>query len=133
MLGPCELHWKNNYTIDPDGKVYKCPAVAGRPEMAVADVNRSTRPLDAGPGSPPPSSEELAAPLLALRPWEKCGDCPYMPVCVGGCLGSKWLKTGRTDEVHCQTEAYEISFRESVKRRYLAEFEPRSGAQDAAA
>src|SRR5206468_12727326 len=24
MLGPCELHWKNNYTVDPDGNVYKC-------------------------------------------------------------------------------------------------------------
>src|SRR5262249_45257848 len=32
---PCELHWKNSYVIDPEGRVYKCPAVAGRPEMAV--------------------------------------------------------------------------------------------------
>ena len=38
MLGPCELHWKNSYTIDPDGNVYKCPAVAGMPDLAVAQV-----------------------------------------------------------------------------------------------
>jgi len=108
MLGPCELHWKNSYTIDPDGNVYKCPAVAGLPGLAVAQV--ASR------------AEEKIAPLLELRPWEQCGDCPYMPVCVGGCLGGKFLKTGRRDQVACKKEAFEASFRETVVRRFLAEF-----------
>jgi uncharacterized protein len=108
MLGPCELHWKNSYTIDPDGRVYKCPAVAGIPGMEVANVT-------AGGG-------EKEAPLLALRPWQKCGDCPYLPICMGGCLGGKYLKTRRTDEVFCKLEAFEASFREAVPKRYLAEF-----------
>jgi uncharacterized protein len=108
MLGPCELHWKNSYTIDPDGRVYKCPAVAGIPGMEVASVRVS--------------AAEKEAPLLVLRPWKKCGDCPYLPVCMGGCLGSKYLKTGRTDEVACKLEAFETSFREAICKRYLAEF-----------
>jgi len=108
LLGPCELHWKNNYTIDPEGRVYKCPAVAGLPGLEVAHV--------AG------RSPERVAPLVALRPWNKCGDCPYLPVCVGGCLGGKYLKTGRTDEVACKKERFELSFRETIVRRYLAEF-----------
>jgi uncharacterized protein len=101
------LHWKNNYTIDPNGLVYKCPAVAGRPEMAVTTVR---------------GGSEKVAPLVALRPWEQCGDCPYLPVCVGGCLGGKYLKTGRTDQVACKKESFEASFHESVVSRYLAEF-----------
>jgi uncharacterized protein len=109
MLGPCELHWKHSYTIDPDGRVYKCPAVAGIPGMEVANVTAG--------------GAETEAPLLALRPWQKCGDCPYLPVCMGGCLGGKYLKTGRTDEVFCKLEAFEASFREAVPKRYLAEFE----------
>ena len=108
MLGPCELHWKNNYTIDPEGRVYKCPAVAGLPGLEVTHVS----------GAAP----EKIAPLVALRPWQKCGDCPYLPVCVGGCLGGKYLKTGRTDEVACKKDQFELSFRETVVRRYLAEF-----------
>jgi uncharacterized protein len=108
LLGPCELHWKNNYTIDPDGRVYKCPAVAGIPGLEVAQVASH--------------DAEKPAPLVALRPWEKCGDCAYLPVCVGGCLGGKYLKTGRMDEVSCKYEAFETSFRETVTRRYLAEF-----------
>ncbi len=80
VSGPCELHWDTSYVIDPDGLVYKCPAVAGRPEVAVGSVR------DGATGR---------APLLELRPWEQCGDCAYMPVCVGGCLGGQYLKTGR--------------------------------------
>jgi uncharacterized protein len=108
LLGPCELHWKNNYTIDPEGRVYKCPVVAGLPGLEVAQVASS--------------APEKVAPLLELRPWEKCGDCPYLPVCVGGCLGGKFLKTGRRDEVACKKDMFESSFRESVVHRYLAEF-----------
>ena len=73
LLGPCELHWKNNYTIDPDGYVYKCPAVAGLPDLAVTQVASAAK--------------EKIAPLVELRPWEQCGDCPYLPVCVGGLTG----------------------------------------------
>ena len=108
LLGPCELHWKNNYTIDPEGRVYKCPAVAGLPGLEVTQV-ASRAP-------------EKVAPLVELRPWEKCGDCPYLPVCVGGCLGGKYLKTGRRDEVACKKDMFESSFRESVVHRYLVEF-----------
>ena len=108
LLGPCELHWKNSYTIDPEGNVYKCPAVAGLPELAVTQVASG--------------AVEKIAPLLELRPWEQCGDCPYMPVCVGGCLGGKFLKTGRRDQVACKKDVFEQSFRETVVRRYLAEF-----------
>lgn len=108
LLGPCELHWRNSYTIDPDGQVYKCPAVAGLPDLAVTQVGSQ--------------AVEKIAPLLELRPWEQCGDCPYMPVCVGGCLGGKFLKTGRRDQVACKKDVFEQSFRETVVRRYLAEF-----------
>jgi len=117
LIGPCELHWKNNYTIDPDGRVYKCPVVAGIPGLEVAQVS-STAP-------------EKVAPLLELRPWEKCGDCPYLPICVGGCLGGKFLKTGRRDEVACKLEMFEATFRESVTHRYLAEFPEPSWAEAA--
>jgi uncharacterized protein len=108
LLGPCELHWKNSYIIDPEGLVFKCPSVAGMPDLAVASVASS--------------DAEKIAPLLELRPWEQCGDCPYMPVCVGGCLASKFLQTGRRDQVACNKGAFEQSFRETISKRYAAEF-----------
>jgi uncharacterized protein len=108
LLGPCELHWKHSYTIDPEGRVYKCPAIAGMPNMQVTEVDSR--------------AAEKIAPLLELRPWEQCGDCAYMPVCVGGCLGSKFINTGRRDQVLCKKDTFEVSFRETIKNRYTAEF-----------
>jgi uncharacterized protein len=114
LLGPCELHWKTSYVIDPDGLLYKCPAVAGRPEMAVGSVS------DRAPEKP--------APLTAGTPWNNamCDGCAYLPVCMGGCLGGEWLRTGRTDQVNCKRDQFEQAFRETIPQRYLAEL----GGQD---
>lgn len=109
-IGACELHWKHSYTIDPEGRVYKCPAVAGRAEMAVADVRAAAE------------TPEKVAPLVALRPWRECGDCPYLPVCVGGCLAASYLETGRLDRVFCKKQNLEALYRDSVLRRYHDEF-----------
>lgn len=103
---PCELHWDNSFTVDPDGLVYKCPVVAGRSEVAVGSVSGGAL---------------REAPLVELRPWEQCGDCAYLPICVGGCLGSQYLKTGRRDQVSCKKEVFEATFRERIPRRYLEE------------
>jgi hypothetical protein len=52
---------------------------------------------------------------------------------VGGCLGGKYLKTGRTDEVACKKEQFEQSFREAIVRRYLTEFPSNEGSSPATA
>src|SRR5258708_17918767 len=96
MLGPCELHSKNNYTIDPEGNVYKCPAVAGLPDLAVTSVRSG--------------AAEKIAPLVELRPWEQCGDCPYMPVCVGRCPGRPFPYTHIRDHVCREQDMFEQSF-----------------------
>ena len=109
-VGLCELHWDNAFVVDPAGRLYKCLDVAGRPEMAIGDVR---------------SGIGRADPLLAGRPWERhapCRTCAYLPVCGGGCLGGRYLQSGRTGEVFCRLESFEKSFREEIVNRYLAEF-----------
>lgn len=117
-VGPCELHWKHSYVVDPNGLVYKCPAVAGRPELAVGSVRLSR-------------VRERLAPLLELRPWEQCGDCPFLPVCVGGCLGGKFLETGRRDQVFCRKPHFERAFRDDVAARFRSEFGQAEGGHGA--
>lgn len=109
-VGLCELHWDNAFVVDPAGRLYKCLDVAGRPEMAVGDVR-------AGVGR--------ADPLVADRPWERhapCRSCAYLPVCGGGCLGGRYLQSGRTGEVMCHLDRFQKTFREEIVTRYLAEF-----------
>jgi uncharacterized protein len=111
-LGACELHWEQAYTIDPVGRLYRCFAVAGRPELAIGTVRDGVSRPD---------------PLVADAPWRRdtrCRACPFVPVCFGGCLGGAYLGTGRAGEVLCRREHLEASFREEVVRRYLEEFHP---------
>jgi uncharacterized protein len=120
VAGLCEIHWKHAYTIDPQGYVYRCLAVAGRTEVALGRV---------GDG---PLRED---PLVAARAWERyapCATCCYLPVCAGGCPGGRYLETGRTDEVLCRQEHFQKTFREEIVRRYLAEFYPEESKSAAA-
>ncbi len=112
-VSPCELHWDHAWTIDPEGRLYRCLAVAGRRELAIGDVWQGVTRKD---------------PLVAGRPWDKgCSDdCPFVPVCLGGCMGGSVATGGRLGEVACDREALEIRFRRSVVRRYLDEFHPDS-------
>jgi uncharacterized protein len=109
-IAPCELHWDDAWTIDPAGRLYKCLAVAGRPEMAIGDVR-------SGPLRPDP--------LIAAEPWKACGpDCPFVPVCLGGCVGGKVATGGRPGEAACDRPLLEATFRREITRRYLEEFYP---------
>jgi len=109
-VAPCELHWEDAWTIDPQGRTYKCLAVAGRPELALGDVF---------------SEGARADPLLAGEPWTSCGaDCPFVPVCLGGCLGGKVATGGNLGEPACDRQLLEEQFKREITRRYLDEFHP---------
>jgi uncharacterized protein len=116
----CEIHWKNAWVIDPEGRLYKCLDVAGRAEVSVGTVRDGQRRED---------------PLTSGKPWEShppCATCAFLPVCGGGCIGGRYLQTGRTGEVLCRLEQFETSFREEVLSRYLAEFHHRDDEKEAA-
>ena len=119
-VGLCEVHWKNAYVVDPNGLLYKCLEVAGRPEMAIGDVREGVRRAD---------------PLTQVQPWTQhapCGTCAYLPVCGGGCIGGRYLQSGRTGEVLSRLEHFEKTFREEITSRYLAEFAVGGMSQEAA-
>jgi len=109
-VSPCELHWKHSYAIDPAGLVYKCAMVAGRSELAIGTVGDDTTRPD---------------PLVAAEPWRECAeDCPFTPVCLGGCLAGRYLQLGHTGGVLCHRPSLEATFRAEISRRYREEFHP---------
>lgn len=108
-VSPCELHWRRSFVVDTAGRIYRCFAVAGRPEMALGTVHGGALGPD---------------PLLAGQPWGQCGDCPFVPACMGGCLGGRYLQIGRAGEIACDRPGLEARFRAEIARRYLEEFHP---------
>lgn len=112
-IAPCELHWNQAWVIDAEGRLYRCFAAAGRPELSIGDVR-------AGPVRPDP--------LRSTRPWESCGRCAFLPVCLGGCIGGRYAADG-VIAVDCQRPSFELRFQEEVVRRYLDEFHPAPGSR----
>lgn len=105
-VGPCELHDRHAYAIDPAGTIYKCPGFLGFPEWGIGHVERG---LDV----------DRYEHFLSLTPKSQpCGGCSDRPNCGGGCLAAEWLRTGSTDGVNCEKGYFDQVREDAAIRRY---------------
>ncbi|MEW6027565.1 MAG: radical SAM protein [Planctomycetota bacterium] len=91
--------------IDPMGGIYKCEAFAGREQFRVGNVRE-------------PRFNSRYDEFLALKPWKECLDCPYVPMCGGGCRYIARLKHGDYTKRACDKEYYEKIFPQLLKMDY---------------
>ena len=89
-MGPCEIHMKHAYTIGTDGSLFACPGFA-------TETSESVGHIDTSFDQQAPRAR-AAERFDALRSWQECGDCSFIPVCGGGC---QWQpKTAHFGEIH---------------------------------
>jgi len=96
----CPLARENgSVTIDQLGNIYKCNSMLGYKEFSVGDV----------------FSDEYNfqhQKFLNILPWQNCPqDCPYLPMCSGGCRFMAFLENKNFYKPTC-------------KKRYLDEMAP---------
>ncbi len=106
-LGPCGAAREYTYTIDPLGKIYKCPGSAGMDEFVIGDIN----------------DDELNyrnTQFMTFDPCEICRDCPYIPLCGGGCRLGAYIKKGDFQDIACERKYFDKAASEIVKYEYLA-------------
>jgi uncharacterized protein len=106
-LGPCEAAREHAYTIDPLGKIYKCPGSAGMDKFVIGDINE----------------DELNyrnTQFMTFDPCEICRDCPYIPLCGGGCRMGAYIKKGDFQDIACERNYFDKAASEIVKYEYLA-------------
>jgi len=106
-LGPCEAARENAYTIDPLGKIYKCPGSAGMDQFVIGDINE----------------DELNyrnTQFMTFDPCQICRDCPYIPLCGGGCRMGAYIKKGDFQDIACERRYFDKTATEIVKYEYLA-------------
>ena len=95
----------SGFVVDPKGRVYKCPAFVGREEFAVGDVRE----------------DELSyrhTEFVTLDVWRECLDCPYVPLCAGGCRYAAYLRGGDLERPACEREYFERAGTEMLKMDY---------------
>ena len=97
-LGPCEAMREYNYTISPDGDIYKCAALAGRKKYAIGNVNSD--PVDVYF-----SPQNVA--FMTIDAWKLCKDCKFIPICGGGCRVGAISQKGDLNAILCEKPYFE--------------------------
>ena len=117
----CMVEYADAVVVGYDGSLYKCPAFMGWPELAVGTVAEGV-------------GDYRASHHLGLWQNDTCLDCPYLPLCFGGCRFLRLLRGGAIDGVDCRRAFLEASL-EMVIRQDLAashRLTPRHSARDKA-
>ena len=96
-MGPCEIHRRHSYTVDPDGSLYACPGFA-------SDTHRSVGHID---GRADPRRAAAAETFEVVDAWRTCGDCAFIPVCAGGCSVAAEAELGGIDKPSCHKSVME--------------------------
>lgn len=94
--------------IDPTGIIYKCPSFVGHPEFAVGDIRNE-------------DLNRRHVENMTMDLWKKCLDCPYVPMCGGGCRLSAYLRSGDTKSLACDRGYLDKVWQEYVKMDYEQE------------
>jgi uncharacterized protein len=98
-MGPCEVHRRHSHTIGPDGSLYACPGFTGEFALAVGHID----------GRRNPDHVAAARRFDHLAPWRQCGDCPFIPVCGGGCAVAAHAELGDMDAPSCHRRSLEAA------------------------
>ena len=98
-MGPCEIHAKHAYTVGTDGSLFACPGFATELGESVGHIESDRNTED--------TRTDAAARFEALRPWDTCGNCSFIPVCAGGCSVAAHNELGNMNEKSCHKTSFE--------------------------
>jgi uncharacterized protein len=96
-MGPCEIHKKHAYTIGPEGDLYACPGFTGDRKMSTGHIDGRS---DSARSAAARRFEQLAA-------WKECRECPFIPVCAGGCTVASHSELGDMNAPNCHKKSFE--------------------------
>lgn len=98
-LGICVAHIDEDIVVDPLGNIYPCWAFTGNPLYIKGKLKEDG------------SVEWINNKLLGTKAryvWKgKCDDCPYLPMCVGGCRFFAVLDEKDFNNIDCKKTNYE--------------------------
>lgn len=99
----CSLDMHDNYLVNHDGSIYKCPGLIGREEFIVGDLKTGIRHRRQPHG---------------IDNWknEECLECCYLPLCFGGCRYEKLVRDGNMDGVDCKRPYFDAVLESLVKQ-----------------
>jgi uncharacterized protein len=93
-------------TIDPEGVIYNCNALLGYPEFSIGNVSED-------------EFNPRQKDFLNIDAWDKCPpDCPYIPMCQGGCRFYSYLENNNFTDLACKREYFDRVSPELIKLEF---------------
>lgn len=109
-FGPCMIVAEGGVVIAPNGDIFKCLDMIGIDELIVGNIVE--------PQERPVYYDFMQAPQL-----QQCvkTDCPFVPVCGGGCIMESYLKTGDYTQLICHRNILEKIYAALLPLKYPSE------------
>ncbi|MGV1098955.1 geopeptide radical SAM maturase [Thiovibrio sp. JS02] len=88
---PCAVEVDDAYTVNYDGGLYKCVTWVGHEQFRIGDVWRGV--------------DKVYRENHHAFHWQKeagCRECPYLPLCFGGCRYMAYQRDGHMAKVDCK-------------------------------
>ncbi|HEY3309502.1 MAG TPA: geopeptide radical SAM maturase [Desulfuromonadaceae bacterium] len=101
--GACMIEFQNDLVVGYDGSLYKCPIFMGQEEMRVGSLAEGV-------------IDYRNSHNLNLWKNDECLECPYLPLCFGGCRFFRKLETGSIDGVDCRRKMLDASLERIIRQ-----------------
>ncbi len=89
-----------HFTIDPVGKLYKCPAFVGREEFSIGSLENG-------------ETSEIPDDL-----WQRCSRCENVAMCGDGCMYGAYMRYGDPFKLDCRKDYVDYVVQENLKTWY---------------
>jgi uncharacterized protein len=102
-LSACMVELENDLVISHDGSFYKCPAFMAYEQLRIGSLTEGIR-------------DYRESHRMDLWKREECLECPYLPICFGGCRQMTLLRNGAINGVDCRREYYDAVLERMVRQ-----------------
>ncbi len=99
----CGMLLPHHTIIDPDGKLYTCPAFLDMDEYQIGSIENGKKGFHK---------------LDDFSLDRECLECPYVPFCTGGCRYNALVEQGNIKAIECQKETFSYSLPYLLKAHY---------------
>ncbi|NVN99230.1 MAG: geopeptide radical SAM maturase [Geobacteraceae bacterium] len=95
-MSACVIEFDHDLVINYDGTLYKCPAFMGWSELSVGTLAEGI-------------SDYSESHRLGIWQNDECMECPYLPLCFGGCRLNPLLQTGSISGLDCRRDFFDAT------------------------
>lgn len=102
-LAGCMVEFENDLVVAWDGSLYKCPAFMGWADLKIGSLADGIR-------------DYRESHHMDVWKNDACLDCPYLPLCFGGCRFLQRLRTGAIDGIDCRKQYLDAALERIVRQ-----------------